>query len=591
METAGATATRRPGLSRLGYNAAMLEKCPQCQQPYLPGQSSCAQDHTEQSGPPAPAPDLLVDDLLDNRYRIERVLGAGGMGKVYAGVHLVTGKRFAIKTLHPQLINDDAARRRFDREAKAVTAIDHPHIVELYDYGKTPSGAPFLVMEYMEGSTLRNYLSSLTQGAMPLNQAVTFALQMAQALQHVHERGIVHRDVKPDNIQLEADSNQNLLAKLFDFGIARIQSQAAVTEIRTGPPSTLAYAAPEVHKSADYLSPAIDVYSLGITLFEMVAKQRPFRGDGFDVVWAHLQEQPPRLSERRQDIKIPQRLDELTAQMLEKDAARRPTMAQVAARLSTVVNELAAEAARDLHSLRTFVMPNKQREAAHGAPPPVPSATPESRTALQVIVSGRELDMIETERERTGAQLEAECTGMTKLYAKLYFSPEAPPELTSLARRCAEIKASKTELEASLARHQQALAGEQAALRARRNELRQQLRARRDELRALSASDAARAQLTHELEQLERAYATPEPASATAAQVQQEGTRLQELQAELILTQRTWAEQLMRTTQELARAGKIKGVGRTDAAVKMATKQLSGLLSQLDTLDASLRQI
>jgi serine/threonine protein kinase len=550
----------------------------------------CANDQTplvEMPELPAPLPDPLLGQILENRYRIDRVLGTGGMGSVYLAEHTITRERYAIKVMHRQLAADQAALRRFEREARAISAIDHPHVVEVYDYGQTPSGVPFLVMEYLEGATLRDCLQQIPGSGLPLNQAVSITRQAAQALQHVHECGIVHRDIKPPNIQLTVHDDKTVFVKLFDFGIARIQSQAAVTEIRTGPPSTLAYAAPEVHKSADYLSPAIDVYSLGITLFEMVAKERPFRGDGFDVVWAHLQEQPPRLSERRQDIKIPLRLEELTAQMLEKDAAKRPTMAQVATRLASIANELASEAARDLHSLRTFVMPTKQRDAAPGVPPPIPGATPESRTALQVIVSGRELDLIETERESTGAQLEAECRGMIKLY----FSPEPPPELAALARRCGEIKASKTELEASLARHQQALANEQAAQRTRRNELRGQLRARRDELRAMPSTDPERARLAHELEEIERAYATPEPASATAAHVQQEGTRQQQLRAELILTQRTWAEQLLRTTQEYARAGKIKGVVRTEAAVKMATKQLAALLGQLDTLDASLREI
>jgi serine/threonine protein kinase len=309
----------------------IVEKCPKCQQLHPEGQLDCTPELTEIkvikeaafsiAGAPAryPVSDSLLNEILDSRYRIIRVLGSGGMGKVYAAEHLITGKRYAIKVLNPNLADDEEARRRFAREAKAISAIEHPHIVELYDYGQTAHGVPFLAMEYMEGTTLRAFLAAAPAGGLPVGQAVSIALQMAQALQHVHERGIVHRDVKPDNIQIEVDSSKNVVAKLFDFGIARIQSQEAVTSAAAGPPRTLAYGAPEMYERHDYLSPAIDVYALGVTMFEILTKQRPFGGTGMALLLAHLKETPGSVAELRKDVRIPAELDALISRMLAKE--------------------------------------------------------------------------------------------------------------------------------------------------------------------------------------------------------------------------------------------------------------------------------
>ena len=146
--------------------------------------------------------DPLVGQLLENRYLVVRLLGSGGMGKVYLAEHQTTQKPYAIKVLHNQLLSDDKALQRFQREARVLRTIDHPQVVEVYDYGQTADGIPYLVMEYLEGTTVRAYLDEVTDGGLPLLQAVTIALQAAQALQHVHERGIVHRDIKPDNISV-----------------------------------------------------------------------------------------------------------------------------------------------------------------------------------------------------------------------------------------------------------------------------------------------------------------------------------------------------------------------------------------------------
>jgi serine/threonine protein kinase len=576
---------------------AMLEKCPQCQQPHPPGQLSCPPEPTEielveieeeafsSVGAPAPAPptDLLLGQLLDNRYRIERVLGAGGMGKVYAAVHLVTGKRFAIKMLHQQLTNDDEARRRFEREAKVVSTIDHPHIVDLYDYGQTPTRVPFLVMEYMEGATLRSFLGTLSGTAMPVSQAVLFALQMAQALQHVHERGVVHRDVKPDNIQLEVDSLQNMVAKLFDFGIARIQSQEAVTQAAACPPRTLAYAAPEMYERADYLSPAIDVYALGVTLFEILTNQRPFSGSGVELLLAHLKDAPPRASELRQDGKIPAALDALITRMLAKAPEQRPTMAEVADSLAAVLTQLPAASARGLHHLRTYVLP--KRLPRH---PSVLSAMPHcaASSAAPSANDARSLTQIETARQQVGAKLERE----SRSIIKRIFRQGVPAEIAELLRCCSELEAARSEVELDLALLQDARAQEKAAIRADRQALRQRLHSVRDELRSVTTAILGMEHrgIAKQLADLELAYSAPVPPSPLTERLVQQESQRHRLTVELCDIQRDLADQLLHAANAIVEESRKTASGRIDPSLSMYVKRLTVVLADLDALDESL---
>ncbi len=374
-----------------------------------------------------------------------------------------------------------------------------------------------------------------------------------------------------------------MFAKLFDFGIARIQSQVAVTQANAGPPSTYAYGAPEIHLRSEYLSPAIDVYALGVTLFEMITKQRPFSGTGLDVVWAHMKSAPRTLGECRKDVKIPSRLDRLVAQMLEKDPEQRPTMAQVAERLEALQTPLRASSSRGVHSLRTYVLPNKQSERpSHGPAGPAASAPAAPPTALQEIVAIRDLDQIETEREQLSAQLENECASIIKLY----LAQDLPADIKELLRRCQELATAKNELD--LLPLQEQLAQEKTALRTTRQALRQRLQTRRDEVRSLTLEGrAVPAAVTQDLELLERAYAAPAPPSAIAERVQQEGIRQQQLRAELIDTQTALAEGLLRALI----AKPTKPTGRPDTARKMVANRLTEVLSQLAGLNESLKKI
>jgi serine/threonine protein kinase len=528
----------------------------------------------------------MVGQLLDNRYRLTKLLGIGGMGKVYLAQHTDTQLAFAIKLMHDDLLRDEGALQRFEREARALNSIDHPHIVEVYDYGQTQDGVPFLVMEYLQGTTLRVCLDNLQSEGLPLAQVVNIAIQAALALQHVHEKGIIHRDIKPDNLQLTLLHDRAVFVKLFDFGIARIQSQTGVTAIRQPPPATLAYAAPEIHLSANYLSPAIDVYALGVTLFEMITKQRPFPGSGYEVVWAHMKETPRKLSQCRQDIKIPGQLDELTEQMLAKDPAQRPSMGEIVERLRELGPIIQAASAPNLHSLRTFVLPNQQRgsrsEKAPGAP-----GRKDAPSALELLSSGRDIDQIETEREQLSLQLQEEC----EKFIRRYFTEDVAAELAEAINRCEVIEQTKSELELDLALLNDALSQEQMESQARRNKLRHELQVQRDALRAcsLTANDS-RHELVEELARIERAYAASEKASATMLRLQQEGIRHQQLRAELLDAQQELGLKLLHVATENLKYNPGKPDNRDEQRLSKLVTRLNERLAQLTSLKGMLQQ-
>ena len=236
---------------------ASTARCPSCQAVYPISQTHCTRDGTALvnadsasaaaaepltrplanplanplADPPAdPLADPLIGQVLEDRYKIDRILGTGGMGKVYLATNLNTEKPYAIKVMHSELLHNGDAQKRFTREARAISAIAHPHIVELYDFGQTPTGLPFLVMEYLVGTSLRTYLDD-TKSGLPLSQALCVAMQIARALQHVHERGIIHRDIKPDNLFITKAGQ----LKVLDFGIARVRKEApSASDTATG---------------------------------------------------------------------------------------------------------------------------------------------------------------------------------------------------------------------------------------------------------------------------------------------------------------------------------------------------------------------
>ena len=215
-------------------------------------------------------------DLLVSKYRLERVLGVGGMGKVWAAINEGNGRPVAIKLMHalPPKFRDRTLRERMLREARAGGALQHKNIVDVYDVGETESGDPFLVMERLSGETLADLIQRKKR--LPPEQAASIALSIAAALRVAHAKGIVHRDLKPANVFLHRDADgDGATVKVLDFGASKHLREASATAVGSilGSP---AYMSPEQASSDPNIDARADLWSLGVVIFEMVAGRRPF---------------------------------------------------------------------------------------------------------------------------------------------------------------------------------------------------------------------------------------------------------------------------------------------------------------------------
>jgi tRNA A-37 threonylcarbamoyl transferase component Bud32 len=295
------------------------------------------------------------------RYRLVRRIAAGGMGEVWEADDTVLGRRVALKVLVEELAADDRATRRFVREARATARLAHPNVARVYDFGRD-GGAPFLVMELLEGRTLADRVAA---GPLPPAEAARVAAAVADALDAAHQRGIVHRDVKPSNVMLTPGGE----VKVMDFGIAAAADETHSTT-GSGLYATVAYVSPE-RVAGQPATPASDVYSLGAVLYELLCGRPPFSGGSPALVArAHLQDQP--VPVRRLAPWVPARLAEACEAALAKDPARRPSSAAAfAARLR------AAAAAKDRGRLEKDAGPEPTRAmpAAEAAPAPAAEAT------------------------------------------------------------------------------------------------------------------------------------------------------------------------------------------------------------------------
>ncbi len=245
------------------------------------------------SVPPPPNEDDLVGTTLSNTYKIVGVLGEGGMGRVYEAQHTrIQSKRFALKALHPEFARRKDILARFQREVEAAASINSPHVVGVYDVDQTEDGRPFLVSELLQGKELGDYLDDAGKIAVPF--AVRIVRQICKALIAAHERGVVHRDMKPENVFLAGDVHEPVV-KVLDFGISRLEGQQGNTLTKTGfIMGTPSYMAPEQAKG-ERVDHRADIYSVGAILYQCVTGKVPFdRSDATATLAAVLTEEPER---------------------------------------------------------------------------------------------------------------------------------------------------------------------------------------------------------------------------------------------------------------------------------------------------------
>ena len=276
-----------------------------------------------------------VGTLLCDRYRLDAVVGSGGMSTVYRAFDTVLERQVAMKLLHRDVAADVGQLERFRREARAVAQLNHPHVVGVIDAGEDEEGMPFIVFEYVEGETLKERIRRT--GRLPVPEAIAYAIEIARALAAAHERHIVHRDVKPQNVLIDEEGS----AKVTDFGIARTLEEDGLT------------LAGRVLGTTDYVSPEqalghpvtgqSDLYSLGVVLFEMLTGDVPFHGDNqVAVAMKHVREELPDVQRLRPEVSAA--LAALVDRTTAKDTAVRPRDA--GALIAELEEVLAIETAR-----------------------------------------------------------------------------------------------------------------------------------------------------------------------------------------------------------------------------------------------------
>ena len=305
--------------------------------PAVPPHGGAQRSKSERPG----GPQSLVGKVLGQRYLMERLLGEGGMGAVYQAQHTHMRKRLAVKVLHPEMSRLPEVVARFEREAMVAAHIEHPNVAAATDFGKLEDGSFFLVLEYVEGKSLRSVLS---RGRMELGRALHIVRQIASGLARAHALGIVHRDLKPDNVMLVTREGDPDFVKVLDFGIAKVPVGEFVARSsgpvaispggsRDAPPPVLTQVG-MVYGTPEYMAPEqalghevdarADLYALGVMAFEMITGVRPFEHESKVVLLGmHVTAAVPTMNDRAPDAGVPREIEAIVARLLAKDANER----------------------------------------------------------------------------------------------------------------------------------------------------------------------------------------------------------------------------------------------------------------------------
>jgi serine/threonine-protein kinase len=329
--------------------------------------------------------DVYLGQVLNNRFKIESKIGEGGFGAVYRGVQLATGRKVALKLLHPDMTKDDNLVARFRREGMVLCNLRDAHTITTYDFDQTPSGTLYIAMELLEGKSLHQVFHE--EAPLEWKRVFKILTEMCSSLAEAHEQGIVHRDLKPENIYLESRSGNPEFVKILDFGIAKVMRGETIDPqspqlTATGQTlGTLEYMSPEqlMGKALDGRS---DVYALGVLAYEMITGRLPFpdaKGPA-GLITAQLKQTPAPPSQACPQANLPRAADRAILKCLEKDKNNRyPDVSALAAALQEVIlgtsSELAALQHKQIAVGRTpsvDMLETRRGELPNVLPPPMP---------------------------------------------------------------------------------------------------------------------------------------------------------------------------------------------------------------------------
>ncbi|HEY5933739.1 MAG TPA: serine/threonine-protein kinase [Kofleriaceae bacterium] len=351
-----------------------------------------AQVRVPKSRLPAKGDEIYINQVLNNRFKVESKIGEGGFGAVYRGIQLATGRKVALKLLHPEMTKDENLVARFRREGMVLCNLRDAHTITTYDFDQTPDGTLYIAMELLEGKSLHQLFHE--QAPLEWKRMFKILIEMCSSLAEAHSQGIVHRDLKPENVYLETRPGNPEFVKILDFGIAKVMRgdtidpqspQLTATGQTLG---TLEYMSPEqlMGKQLDGRS---DVYALGVVAYEMITGRLPFpdaKGPA-GLITAQLKQTPIPPSQANAKAGIPSAADRAILKCLEKDKNNRHAdVSAFAAALQDVINQSSSSAldfgnaAQSSSSLRGAEMLETRRgEMPMTPPPPLPSPSPPGR--------------------------------------------------------------------------------------------------------------------------------------------------------------------------------------------------------------------
>jgi eukaryotic-like serine/threonine-protein kinase len=332
--------------------------------------------------------DAYVGKTIDGRYIVDRVLGEGGMGVVYAARHRVIAKRVAIKVLRGEMAADREANERFLQEARAASAIGNPHIVDISDFGQLPDGSTYFVMEFLSGKTLSGLFSE-AKGAMPVPRLSHIAKQIAQGLAAAHAANIIHRDLKPDNVMLITHGSEKDFVKILDFGIAKV---GAATKKMTRAGSVFGtphYMSPE-QAAGTVVDHRTDIYALGVMLYEMASGKVPFDADNFmGILTQHMYKAPVPIRALVPEVDVPAGLDAIVLKCLtKKPEGRYANMEQLVVDLEKLERGQMPDAVQEMMARSgAFNVPSDYfRSSLMPAPVPGEPRRPRQRWPLYAVI-------------------------------------------------------------------------------------------------------------------------------------------------------------------------------------------------------------